>query len=67
MTYELRIDASHCKVDLQAAGARGGNHAMVPTKRGLTPRNTWPWIGMEYRSELLFRKVAELIAKKFAP
>lgn len=54
-------------VDLQAAGAKGGNQAMRHTKRGLTPRYTWPWIGMEYRSELLFRKVAKLIAKKFAP
>jgi len=34
----LMIGASHCKVHLHAAGARGGNPRMSRTKGGATPR-----------------------------
>ncbi len=63
--YEwLMIDASHCKVHPQAAGARGGNQGMSRTKGGSTPRYTWPWMRMVCRSEYLLLKVPEQIARK---
>jgi hypothetical protein len=49
----LMIDASHCKVHLHAAGARGGNQAMRRTKGGSTPRYIWPWMRMVCHSERL--------------
>ena len=63
--YEwLMIDASHCKVHPHAAGAVGGNQAMSRTKGGSTPKYIWPWMRMVCRSELLLRKVPDLIARK---
>ena len=63
--YEwLMIDASHIKVHPCAAGAKGGNQAMAKTKGGSIQRYIWPWMRMVCQSELLLRKVPELIAKK---
>jgi transposase len=60
--YEwLMIDASHIKVHLHAAGARGGNQDMDRTKGGSTQRYIWPWMRMVCRSEYLLQKVPELI------
>ena len=58
----LMIDASHCKVHPDAAGAKGGNQDMSRTKGGLTQRFIWPWIRMVCRSELLLQKVQRQIA-----
>ena len=53
------IDASHCKVQPHAAGARGGNQDMSRTKVGSTQTCIWPWIRMVCRSGLLLLKVQQ--------
>jgi transposase len=58
----LIIDASHCKVHPDAAGARGGNQDMERTKGGLTPKSTLPLMRMECQSESLLQKVQQRIA-----
>ena len=60
----LMIDASHCKVHPDAAGAKGSNQAMGRTKGGLIQRYIWPWIRMVCRSELLLQKVQRQIAAR---
>jgi transposase len=60
----LMIDASHIKVHPHAAGARGGNQEMSRTKGGSIQNYTWPWMRMVCRSELLLRRVPQLIARK---
>ncbi len=60
----LMIDASHIKVHPHAAGARGENQDMDPTKGGLTPRDTWPWMRMVCRPECLLQQVPLLITHK---
>ena len=63
--YEwLMIDASHCKVQASAAGARGGNDGIGRTKGGSTPSCIWPWMRMVCRSEFLQHKVPERIVQK---
>jgi transposase len=62
----LMIDASHIKVHPHAAGAVGGNQEMGRTKGGLTQNYIWPWMRMVCQSELLLRKVPQLIARKLA-
>ena len=63
--YEwLMIDVSHCKVHPHAAGARGGNQGMGPTKGGSTPRTIWPWMRMVCQSELLLQKLPVQIARR---
>lgn len=63
--YEwLIIDASHGKVHLHAAGAKGGNQHMSRTKGGAIPRYIWPWMRRVCRLESLSRKVPDLIASK---
>ena len=57
----LMIDASHIKVHLHAAGAKGGNQDMSRTKGGLTPRYIWPWMRMVCPSESLLLKVPQRI------
>lgn len=56
------IDASHCKVYPHAAGARGGNQDMDPTKRGSTPICIWPWMRRVCRSERLLHREPQRIA-----
>ncbi len=57
--YEwLMIDASHIKVHLHAAGARGGNQDMSKTKEGSTSKFIWLWMQMVCRSESLLQKVS---------
>lgn len=47
--YEwLMIDASHCKIQASAAGARGGNDGIGRTKGGSIPSCTWPWMRAWY-------------------
>ena len=63
--YEwLMIDASHCKVHPDAAGARGGNQDMSRTKGGSTQSSIWPWMRMVCRLESLSLKVPGRIARK---
>lgn len=62
----LMIDASHCKVHPHAAGARGGNQDMSPTKGGLLPRYIWPWMRLVCRSELVLQKVPGRMAHRQA-
>ena len=63
--YEwLMIDASHIKVHLHAAGAKGGNQDMSRTKGGSTRNCIWPWIRMVCRSGPLLHKVQQQIARK---
>ena len=65
--YEwLMIDATHIKVHRHAAGARGGNQAMGPTKGGSTARYIWPWMRMVCRSERLLQQVPRRIAHRLA-
>lgn len=52
----LMIDASHCKVLLHAAGAKGGS----------IPKFTLPWMRMVCQSEYLSQRVPELIAEKLS-
>ena len=60
--YEwLMIDASHCKVHPDAAGARGGNQKMSRTKGGSTQKYIWPWMRMACRSGPLLLKVQQQI------
>jgi transposase len=60
--YEwLMIDSTHVKVHQHAAGAIGGNQSMSVSKGGSTPRYIRPWMRMVCRSELLLRKVPQLI------
>ena len=63
----LMIDASHCKVHPDAAGAKGGNQDMSRTKGGLTQKYIWPWIRMVCRSEQLLQKVQRQIAARPFP
>lgn len=60
----LMIDATHIKVHPHAAGARGGNQDMSRTKGGSTQSCIWPWMRLVCRSDLLLRKVPQLIAHK---
>ena len=47
LDYEwLVIDASHCKVQPSAAGAKGGNQSMSRTKGGSTQNCILPWMCM---------------------
>jgi transposase len=63
--YEwLMIDATHIKVHLHAAGAKGGNQDMGLTKGGSTQRYTWPWMRMVCRSEYLLQQVPQQIARR---
>ena len=62
----LMIDASHIKVHPHAAGAVGGNQDMSRTKGGSIPKFTLPWMRMVCRSEYLYRRVPELIARKLS-
>ena len=57
----LMIDASHCKVHLHGAGAKGGNQEMSWTKGGSTRNYIWPWMHMVCRSGLLLQKVQQRI------
>jgi len=60
----LMIDASHIKVHMHGAGARGGNQDIGLTKGGAIPRYTWPWMRMVCQSELLLQQVPQQIAQK---
>lgn len=63
--YEwLMIDASHCKVHPQAAGAKGGNQDMSRTKGGSTQRYIWRWMRLVCRSESLSLKVQQRIVRR---
>lgn len=62
----LMIDASHIKVHPHASGAVGGNQDMSRTKGGSTQKFTLPWMRMVCRSEYLYLRVPELIAKKLS-
>lgn len=42
------IDASHCKVHLQASEARGINQDMNRTKEGSTQKYIWSWMRMAW-------------------
>ena len=46
----LMMDARHCKVHPQAAGATGGHQSMSPTKGGATQNGMWPWMRLVCRS-----------------
>ena len=66
--YEwLMIDASHCKVQPHAAGAKGGNQEMSRTKGGGAQSFISPWMRMACRSGLLLQKVHEQTVKRRAP
>ena len=60
----LMIDASHIKVHPHAAGAKGGNQDMGRTKGGSIRNYIWPWMRTVCRSELLLRRVPQLIVRK---
>ena len=60
----LMIDASHIKVHMHGAGARGGNQDIGLTKGGAIPRYIWPWMRMVCQSELLLQQVPQQIVQK---
>ncbi|NHB86850.1 hypothetical protein C5471_03605 [Photorhabdus tasmaniensis] len=60
------IDASHIKVHLHAAGAKGGNQDMGRIKGDSTLRYIWTWMRMVCRSEFLLQVVLQLIVRKLA-
>ena len=60
----IMVGGAHIKVHPHASGAVGGNQDMSRTKGGLTLRYTWPWMRMVCRSDLLLRKIPELIARR---
>lgn len=60
----LMIDSTFIKAHKAAMGAVGGNQTINRTKGGSTQRCIWPWMPMVCRSELLSRKVPELIVQK---
>jgi transposase len=62
----LMIDATHVKVHPHAAGAVGGNQTMSRKKGGSTQTYIWPWMRKVCQSELLLRKVPQLIAQRLA-
>ncbi|PHM57340.1 transposase [Xenorhabdus hominickii] len=63
----LMIDASHIKVHLHAAGAKGGNQEMGYTKGGSAPRYIWAWMCMVCRSEYLLQAGPQRIAHRLRP
>jgi transposase len=60
----LMIDSSHIKVHCHAAGAKGGNQEMDPTKGGSTGRYIWPWMPMVCRWESLLHRAPQRIVMK---
>ena len=59
----LMINASHVKVHLDAAGARGGNQEMGRTKGGSTPSYISPWMRMVCQCDSLSLLVPQRIAQ----
>ena len=60
----LIIDASHIKVHLHGAGAKGGNQDMSRTKGGSIQKYIWPWMRMAIQSEYILQKVPQQIVHR---